>query len=186
MKWISGLLFGMVLVALGLIIGLSRDNAKLIRNRTLERAQLEFKLSKWIYSHSERISKNTCEEIAREVAKTTQPALLLSLIELESIKFTPGALSAKGAIGWCQVMFDEKGKDVHGQELIKAGIIKEKRDLWDTACNIKAGAFILDMKLKKSKGNIQETLIAYNGGRDANTPAYLLRVLSNFAELSVN
>jgi len=140
--------------------------------------RMEVCLIKWIYDNSERISRATCEEIAQKVMETKYPLLILAIIEVESMKFTPGALSPKiGAIGWCQVRYE-----VHSASLIKAGIIKEKRDLWDIGSNIKAGAFIFEMYLRQNKGDISKTLESYLGGKDG---AYLLRVLINHANLSV-
>ena len=143
----------------------------------------ETRLTQWVYDHSTRISRAQCQEIVREAMKYRYPELLLAIMELESIKFNPGAMSttkdgAPLALGWCQINIRE-----HTSELIKAGIIKEVRDLWDTGPNIRAGAYILDQKLKLSKGDIAEALSAYKSGSRDTT--YLLRILSNHANLTV-
>ena len=137
----------------------------------------ETRLTQWVYDHSTRISRAQCREIVREAMKYRYPELLLAIIELESVKFTPGSMSSAGAVGWCQINVRQ-----HGKELIESGIIKEVRDLWDTGSNIRAGAYILEQKLKYSKGDIADALNAYRGGKD-NT--YVLRILSNYANLSV-
>ena len=135
-------------------------------------------LTKWVYDNSSRISITTAKEIVSEVTKTKYPLLMLSIIEVESVKFTPGALSQKvGAIGWCQVNYA-----AHGPDLIKAGIIKEKRDLWDVAPNIRAGAFIFDQKLKRSNGDVNAALEGYLGGVDG---AYTKRIMSTLSNLYI-
>lgn len=136
----------------------------------------EARLVQWVYDHSTKISRAQCQEIVREAMKYRYPELLLAIIELESVKFSPGSLSSVGAIGWCQINAKE-----HAAELIKAGIIKEVRDLWDTGPNIRAGAYILDQKLKHTK-SVADALNAYRGGRN---DIYVLRILSNHADLSI-
>jgi len=138
----------------------------------------EERLTQWVYDNSELISRAQCAEIVREAMKAKYPLLMLSIIELESKRFTPGALSPRvKAMGWCQINYGE-----HGKELIEAGIIIEKRDLWNTGMNIRAGDFILKQKFAKSGGNVPRALEGYLGGRDG---AYVLRILSNYANLSV-
>jgi hypothetical protein len=146
-----------------------------------EVSKLELRIVDWIYDHSERLSRIECREIAHCAMKTGRPELIVAIIEVESVKFTPGSLSRKGAVNWMQVMFDDKdGKDVNGKELIRVGIVKEKRDLWDTDKNIMAGAFILDKFLKKSKGSVYVALKGYSNGE---VDAYIYRILSNHADL---
>jgi hypothetical protein len=181
-KYLSATLGILLAITIGLWQTAERDvHARIERDLAFERAQLELKLSKWIYDRSERISRTTCEEIAREAMKTKNPALTVAIMEIESIKFTPGALStirgAPGAMGWMQVRWE-----VHSEALVKAGIAREKRDLWDTPINIRSGAFIFEDNLKASKGDVSKALSAYLGGQDG---VYLLRILSNFASLSV-
>jgi len=139
-----------------------------------KRETYEKVLTKWIYEHSNRISIGMAGEIARETVKTDKPLLVLALIEVES-NFIPSATSNKGAIGLTQVMFD-----VHGKMLIKNGVIKEKRDLYDIAPSIHAGSLVLDSCLVQSKGDVSKALEYYLGGKDG---AYLLRILSNLANL---
>jgi hypothetical protein len=140
-------------------------------------AAMENWLVDWVYTHSERISRRQCREIVQGVAETELPRLILSIIELESVRFMPGALSSQGAIGWCQINVKQ-----HGEELIKAGIIREIRDLWDILPNIRAGEFILKQKFVKSKGSVKGALEGYLGKHDKD---YLLRILSNYADLCV-
>jgi len=140
-------------------------------------------LTKWVFSVSEKISRTECREIVMGVMMAEDPLLMLAIIELESKKFMPGALSSEGAIGWCQVMYEDRsGKDIHGKALIKAGIIKEKRDLWDIDKNIKAGAFIFEGYLKQTNGDVTKALDRYLGKKDG---AYTLRILTTYANLSI-
>jgi hypothetical protein len=151
------------------------DPKKIDQSKKGEAVQIM--LTKWVYDNSTRISRATCKEIVCEVMKTKYPVFMLSIVELESVKFTPGSLSSAGAIGWCQIMYE-----AHGAELMRAGIIKEKRDLWDTGPNIRAGAFIFEKYLNKNKGDVAKTLENYLGKKDG---AYLLRILSTHANLSI-
>ena len=186
LSWkLNSIILIVILMVLGAIWSKENHDQKLRQQRDylLEKAQIEFKLTKWVYENSTLISRATCQEIVRAVMKTKYPTLMLAIIELESKKFTPGALSSKGAIGWCQVMFEDRaGKDIHGKELFKAGIIKEKRDLWDITPNIKSGEFILDQKLVKGKGDVTKALEGYLGEADGK---YVLRILSTYANLNM-
>ena len=148
----------------------------------VQNEKLESVLIKWVYDKSSRISLTSAKIISKEVMKTDKPLLLLALIEMES-QFVPSAFSSKEAIGLTQVMFeDSKGKDIHGKALIKSGIIKEKRDLFDITPSIQAGNLILDGYLIQSKGDVPKALERYLGGKDG---AYLIRILSNLANLYV-
>lgn len=142
----------------------------------------ETRMVQWVYDHSTLISRVQCQELVREAMKTPWPELIIALIELESIKFTPGAMSRDKhgnplAIGWCQINIQ-----IHEKELIEAGIIIERRDLWNMDCNIKAGTYIFTQKIKESDGNVARALEGYLGGRDSK---YVLRVLSNYADLTI-
>lgn len=133
-------------------------------------------LVQWVYEHSNRISKAACKEIVVAALETKRPLLLLALMEVES-NFIPTAISNKGAMGLTQVMPAHWEK-----ELITAGVIKEKRDLFDVRSSITAGDFILDINLKKSKGDVSKALEMYLGGQDG---AYLKKILANLANLYV-
>ncbi|OGM08243.1 hypothetical protein A2Z67_00900 [Candidatus Woesebacteria bacterium RBG_13_36_22] len=141
-----------------------------------QREALENALTKWVFEHSTQISINTSRAIVTEVMKTNKPLLMLALIEVES-NFVPSAISNKGAIGLTQVMFD-----IHKPALLKAEIIKERRDLFDIGPSIHAGYLILEGYLLQNKGNVPKALENYLGGRDG---AYVNRILTNLANLYV-
>lgn len=138
--------------------------------------QTEETLTLWVYNHSVRISKPSANLIVKESLKTSKPLLVLALIDAES-EFTPTAFSKKEAIGLTQVMFD-----IHGKELFKAAIIKERRDLFDIIPSIQAGEWVLNSCLTQTKGDVPKALERYLGGKDG---AYLQRILTNLANLYV-
>jgi soluble lytic murein transglycosylase-like protein len=133
------------------------------------------KMAAWVYGRSERISQGTATLIAKEANLTGKPLLILALLEVES-NFTPTAVSSKGAIGLSQIM------DVHTKDLIKAGIIKEKRDLFNVPQSIRACNFVLDDMLKRTGGNVGKALDLYLGGKDG---VYKSRILGNLGDLYV-
>jgi soluble lytic murein transglycosylase-like protein len=130
----------------------------------------------WIFARSNRISQETAKEIAFKVARTRRPLLILALIEVES-NFVPTAVSNKGAVGLSQIMFEH-----HGKALIKAGIVQEKRDLFDVGPSIRAADLILDDMLAQSGGDVVKALEKYLGGQDG---IYVKRIQSNLASLYV-
>ncbi len=138
--------------------------------------KVEKLLVKWVYDHSNRISMAACEEIVKESIKTNKPLLLLALIEVES-NFVPSATSNKGAVGLTQVMFD-----IHKEGLVKLGIVKDKRDLYDIIPSVRAGNFVVDACLARSKGDVPKALEYYLGGRDG---VYMNKILSNLANLYI-
>lgn len=131
-------------------------------------------LALWIYQQSNRISIQTSKEIAREAIKTEIPFFILGLIMAES-EFVPTAISSKGAIGLTQVRFE-----VHGKELMRLGLIKEKRDLFDIGPSIRSGDFIFKMYLKQSGGNAEKAMELYLGGKDG---FYVKRISLNLLNL---
>jgi hypothetical protein len=133
-------------------------------------------LALWIYQQSNRISILTAREIAREAIKTEIPFFILGLIMAES-EFVPTAVSSKGAIGLTQVRFE-----VHGKELMRVGLIKEKRDLFDIGPSIRSGNFIFKMYLKQSGGNAEKAMELYLGGKDG---FYVKKISLNLLNLYV-
>jgi hypothetical protein len=129
----------------------------------------------WVSNHSPRISEATAYQIAKEAFKYPHPILLLALMEAES-EFTPTAVSSKGAVGLGQIMYD-----IHKKDLAGLGIMKRK-DLFDVDKNIKAASFVLEMMLKKNKGDIVDGLHSYLGGKDGK---YISRIFKNYVYLSV-
>jgi len=65
--------------------------------------------------------------------------------------------------------------------LKKAGIIREKRELWRIDKCIEAGNYIITHYLKKYQGNVEKALIAYVGG----DKKYAEEVLKTVGWLSV-
>lgn len=147
-----------------------------ITQKEIAQKNLENVLTQWIYNHSNRISKQSANLIAKEVVKTSKPLLILALIEIES-EFNSTAISSKGAIGLTQIMFN-----IHGKDLIKKEIIKEKRDLFNIVPSIWAGDYVLNICLTQSNGDVPKALERYLGGKDG---AYIHRILSNLANLYI-
>lgn len=133
-------------------------------------------LAKWVYTHSNKISMTTCNEIVFEVMKSDKPLLLLALVEVES-NLMPSAISPRGALGLTQVM-----PGVWEKDLIAKGIIKERRDLFDVGPSIAAGDYALGVFIKESKGNVEKALEKYLGGRDG---VYVKRIFANLANLYI-
>lgn len=129
----------------------------------------------WINSHAQRISEHEAALIMTECFNYPHPILLISLIEAES-EFTPTAISSKGAIGLGQIMYD-----IHKKDLEKIGI-KQRKDLFNIEKNIKATSFVLQMMMKKDKGDVVKALHSYLGGKDGK---YTNRIFTNYVCLSI-
>ncbi len=114
----------------------------------------------WVYANSSRTSNSMTTEIVRCCMGSEYPLLMLALISVES-EFNPTAVSNVGAKGLTQVMWK-----VWGADLIKAGIAKEERDLFDIKISILAGEYVLKKCLVASNGNVEKALERYLGGRD--------------------
>ena len=168
-----------------LIIGINLSKWQVTSKTAVEsealRNKLENKLSEWVYNHSKKISRGQAKFIVTEAMKTDKALLIIALAEYESIGFVPTVVSKKGCVGLMQINFNgNNGKDVNGKTLVQAGIINEKRDLFEVDRNIRSGDFLLGVYLKQSKGNVLKALDRYLGERDG---VYVLEVFSNLAEL---
>ena len=168
-----------------LIIGINLSKWQVTSKTAVEsealRDKLENKLSEWVYNHSKKISRGQAKFIVTEAMKTDKALLIIALAEYESIGFVPTVVSKKGCVGLMQINFNgNNGKDVNGKTLVQAGIINEKRDLFEVDRNIRSGDFLLGVYLKQSKGNVLKALDHYLGERDG---VYVLEVFSNLAEL---
>ena len=168
-----------------LIIGINLSKRQVTSKTVVEsealRNKLENKLSEWVYNHSKKISRGQAKFIVTEAMKTDKALLIIALAEYESIGFVPTVVSKKGCVGLMQINFNgNNGKDVNGKTLVQAGIINEKRDLFEVDRNIRSGDFLLGVYLKQSKGNVLKALDRYLGERDG---VYVLEVFSNLAEL---
>jgi hypothetical protein len=166
------------ILCLGLSVGCSKiglEETKIVVkvNKSLDPEVVETRLVKWVYDHSNKISMKTAKIIVDESMKTNKPLLILALSQVES-EFVPTAVSNMGAKGITQVMWK-----YHGTDLIKAGICKEERDLFDPDISIKAGNFVLDGCLKQGV-DIEKALKAYLGGKDG---FYKNRITENLANL---
>jgi len=83
--------------------------------------------------------------------------LLFNIARVES-NHNDKAVSKKGAIGRYQIRYS-----VWHKELKKEGIIKNKKDLFDSENNKKAAIYILNDYYKRT-GNLEATLAKYSGG----------------------
>lgn len=134
------------------------------------------KVTAWVTEKSARISKSTVSDIVELSMGSPRGLLILSVCEVES-NFTPTAVSPKGAIGLGQIMYEP-----HKEMLAKRGIAVDRRDLFDVQPNLRATDAILAMYLSESKGDIENALRKYLGGRDGQ---YVFRICKNYVELSL-
>lgn len=177
--WLSGCGVGFII---GLMVGgpmiYKVTNNTFSAKKYIEQnnRRIETLLTKWAYDHSNRISLRTANEIVKEVMRTNKTHLILALITVES-ENTPSAISLKGAKGLGQIMFKH-----HGQSLIKAGIIKEERDLFDVIPNVRSTDFVLSMYLKQNRNDVPKTLANYLGEQDGR---YLKEILVHNANLDI-
>jgi soluble lytic murein transglycosylase-like protein len=84
--------------------------------------------------------------------------LVTAIIQVES-SGNPKAISNKGAYGLMQIKWS-----VWKDELKKAGIAKEKHDLFNPRINIEAGKYILAHYMDKHDNNLKAALNSYSGG----------------------
>ena len=134
------------------------------------------KFAKWIYRHSYRCSKKQVDYYTKLLLKTKHPLLFAAMISRES-SFNVAAVSKSGAIGLMQVLPSRK----HITQLIDAGIITEKRDLFSPETNIEAGAYIFADILSINGNDINKTLLMYCGGNKQ----YVSDVLRNLGQLTI-
>jgi len=137
------------------------------------------KLSDWIYHHSFRCSRQQASMYAHMIAKMKNPLLLTAIIYRESSFNLTSTTKVNGVpvIGLMQIYCT---KD-HLEQLRKADIISEMRDLYSPEVNIKAGAFILNDIVRINGGNIMKALKMYCGGSNG----YGKKVLETFGQLTL-
>jgi len=135
---------------------------------------LEKVLTKWVYTHSDRISEKTSRLIVQSAMRTDKPLLILSVVAVES-EFVPTAVSNKGAKGLTQVMWK-----TWSESLKKANIAKEERELFDIDVSIRAGNFVLDDCFKQGGDDISKVLQCYLGKGEG---WYKNRITENLANL---
>ena len=100
--------------------------------------------------------------------------MLIAVIQVES-GFDIYATSSKGAKGLGQIT-----TSIWAEELVKAKVWDKKTDVYDYRKNIAGTNYILDKYMEKF-GGWKECLNRYVGGDDS----YVLKVLSNYAELTL-
>lgn len=173
-----------ILICMFIIIGVFYPS-EVVHQRELPLPQenwngFEIKLTSWIYNNSSKISKEQAYKLAKEINKYDMPLLLTAVIKHESIRFDPTATSSKGAIGYCQVMFE-----AHKVMLNKIGV-QERRDLYNMEDNIKAGHLILSDCLTQHKGDLPKALETYvRGYTSGKDGAYVKEILTNLGNLYV-
>lgn len=99
-------------------------------------------ITEWAYPKADRrLSRNQVEEIIRahlDYSKKKEHTLAICMAEGRLLPYIEGAkyqiMTGGGQINW----------DVWGKKLIAAGIVKEKRDLFDPKATAKAVSFILE------------------------------------------
>lgn len=116
-------------------------------------------------------TRYTMAEVITEQAKlhNIDPLLIIALIQVES-NFKDKALSNKGAKGLMQLL---PGTASYIHKKNNKGINKIE-DLYDMETNIKLGTAYMDYLLKKTNGNVEHALIAYNMG-----PSNMYRAMKN-------
>jgi soluble lytic murein transglycosylase-like protein len=179
MTWKLGVVILLMMafcVGIGYRAGVS-DKTASAKASVAENARVEIALTKWVFDHSTKISKDTAKVIVKEAAKIERPLLTMAASSVES-EFVPSATSSANARGLTQVRWK-----VWGAELVKVGIAKEERDLYNIDTSLKAGDYILGKLLRQNNGNVQKALDGYLGMHDG---PYVNKILANFAELSVS
>lgn len=134
---------------------------------------------RFVFANSSKISYNTAQQIVDEAWKYKNSLLLLAIMGPEA-EYNPSAASKTKdgkilARGVAQINYQAHSKMLHSK-----GIIKHPRDLYDIEANVKAADVILSLHLGKAKGDIEQGLAGYRGGRDGK---YNERTLRNLAQL---
>lgn len=117
--------------------------------------------------------------------------VIISTIDIES-DYRPSIVSSAGAVGLMQVLpkvWTEK-KDFD-KNLINAGIVKNKKELYDPYKNIMAGTYILkhyyDIAVKDGKKNpLDIALTRYLGGTKNEHYANLVKSLGEYVVYTIN
>jgi len=136
----------------------------------------EKRLTEWIYQNSFRCSRKQAKQIAHLLLQTKYPLLFAAIIKNES-SFNITAYSKSKAIGLMQIL----PTSAHLNQLKKAGIINEPRDLFNPETNIKAGQLIFTDILKINNNNIRKALKMYCGG----SGVYVKNVLQTLGEITI-
>ncbi len=151
------------------------DSISALKEQTKKQGMEERKaVTDWVYANSTKTSREDCSYVVEEAFKTDHPKLILALFFKES-SFNASAVSSANAWGLGQIT------DVHTQELIDAGIINERRDLFDVHRNVKATEFVLKQKIVYADGDIHKALSLYLG---ADSASYHNTIYGKFMELN--
>jgi soluble lytic murein transglycosylase-like protein len=135
----------------------------------------KLKVANWVAKNSNQITYKMAKYIAEEALKVKHPLLVLAVVSAES-EFNPSSVSYKGAIGLGQIM------PIHWEaELIKQGIILQKRDLFGVKENLMATSYILDKYMTQSEGDVVKALKLYLG---ASHYKYSNKVFTAYVSLS--
>ena len=97
-------------------------------------------------------------EAAAKQQQIIDDDLVNAIIQVES-SGNPKAVSNKGAYGLMQIRWS-----IWKDELREQGIAKEKKDLFNSQTNIKAGRYILAHYMEKHDNNLKAALNSYSGG----------------------
>jgi len=136
-------------------------------------------LAQWIYKNSFRCSKKQAIKYANIIMKQPYPLLIAAIIQRES-SFDSTATNKVGntlVIGLMQIYCSKQ----HIQQLKKAGIINNIRDLYDPEVNIKAGTFILNDIININNGDLVKSLKMYCGG----SKGYVNNILQTLGQLTL-
>ena len=128
----------------------------------------------WILERSSKISRQMAVNIY-ETAMSMENGLLYIALTYRESNFDPTAISKKGAIGLTQIM-----PGIWVDELIKQGIIKEEKDLFDYDKNLLTSSYILT-KYYKETGSWKKALNKYVGKHKT----YARDVLAAYGELQL-
>ena len=127
----------------------------------------------WVMDNSTSISRKRAEGICNACLEARTGLLMLAIAKRES-SFDAGAKSTAGAIGLNQIM-----PKIWTKTLIREGIIKEKRDLFDYDKNIQASDYIITKYYNQTK-SWKKALTKYVGGKHT---TYVRDVLAIYGEL---
>jgi len=145
---------------------------KVIKNSEIDKQSI----AQYVISASgERLSDAMAAELIDSAFNTKFPLLILAIAKVES-NYNTMARSSVGASGMFQIRYS-----VWGRKLEQAGIINNKRDLYDYRKAVRACEFILS-ELYNKTGNLNTALKKYVGSTKT---SYARKVLSSLGELYI-
>lgn len=123
-------------------------------------------------------TKYVCDAVSMASKKyAIPPSLITSLIATESA-YQFNAVSTKNCLGMMQINYA-----VWRAELAKAGIAKNRRDLYDPAVNIDAGCFIMRKALDQTNNDVERALYLYFGADNRDYSNKVLTGIGKYALL---